>query len=76
MEITREIFDDLDAYEMRLLTFYKLVAQDGQFTGSLKTIAAKTGLSDKKVAQARDSLRDKGYLASVNTQRATHVVLA
>lgn len=76
MHVSRQMLNELDAYELKLLVHYRLNADGNSFAEPIRTTAAAVHMSCRKVMQARDSLKEKGYLASVRTHRGTEVELA
>lgn len=61
MEITREVFDSLDAFELRLYIHYKLQGTP-QVKESLRETAKGAKLSVNKVMDARKTLEKKGFI--------------
>lgn len=62
MELTKAVFDDLDAYELRLYVYYKLTAQEGRVELPVRATAKGARLSVNKMLEARKSLEEKGYI--------------
>lgn len=61
MEITREVFDSLDPFELRLYIYYKLAGSE-QVRESLRETAKGAKLAVNTVMWARKSLEKKGYI--------------
>lgn len=65
MEITEELFKDLDAFELRLYIYYKLLVKnsgEASIELPIRETSKGSGISINKLYKVRDSLAKKGYL--------------